>query len=99
MASGVTFVARLLERVIEERAAGDKTRASGLRSALSTEPGTALYGIVPGPPAAARLKAALAARGRWSHYLDVGFGPDAQLFGKCPPLAAVGPGADRKHLV
>ena len=93
MASGVTFVASLLERVIEERAAGDKTRAAGLRSTLSAEMGTALDGIVPGTPAAARLKAVLSARDLWSQYLEVGFGPDAELFSKCPPLAAVGPGA------
>src|SRR3546814_16338495 len=52
MASGVTFVASLLERVIEERAAGDKPRASRLRSAPPTELGTAPSGILPSPPAA-----------------------------------------------
>jgi fumarylacetoacetate (FAA) hydrolase family protein len=29
----------------------------------------------------------------WSQYLEVGIGPDAELFTKCPPMAAVGPGA------
>ena len=29
----------------------------------------------------------------WSQYLEVGIGPDAELFTKCPPMAAVGLGA------
>jgi fumarylacetoacetate (FAA) hydrolase family protein len=29
----------------------------------------------------------------WSQYLEVGIGPDAELFSKCPPMAAVGTGA------
>ena len=41
-----------------------------------------------------RLKAALIARGAWSQYLEVGIGPDAEIFTKAQPMAAVGSGAD-----
>jgi fumarylacetoacetate (FAA) hydrolase family protein len=34
------------------------------------------------------------ARGLWSQYLEVGIGPDAELFTKAPVLSAVGAGAE-----
>jgi fumarylacetoacetate (FAA) hydrolase family protein len=52
-----------------------------------------LRGLKPGSPEAARVKDVLVARGMWSQYLEVGIGPDAELFTKCPPMAAVGLGA------
>lgn len=93
-ASGVTFVASLLERVIEERAGGDASRASGLRAALTGILGDNLAAIVPGSPQAAQVKQVLMAQGVWSQYLEVGIGPDAEIFTKAPVLAAVGTGAE-----
>ncbi len=93
-ASGVTFVASLLERVIEEQARGDPARAETIRASLATVLGDNLAGIVPGSPQAARVKELLIAQGAWSQYLEVGIGPDAEIFTKAPVLAAVGTGMD-----
>jgi fumarylacetoacetate (FAA) hydrolase family protein len=93
-ASGVTFVASLLERVIEEQARGDPARAEAIRASLATVLGNNLAGIVPGSEQAARVKALLIEQGAWSQYLEVGIGPDAEIFTKAPVLAAVGTGAD-----
>ena len=93
-ASGVTFVASLLERVIEEQARGDPARAEAIRASLATVLGDNLAGIVPGSPQAARVKELLIAQGAWSQYLEVGIGPDAEIFTKAPVLAAVGSGMD-----
>jgi fumarylacetoacetate (FAA) hydrolase family protein len=92
-ASGVTFVASLLERVIEERAKGNPALADGARREIAAIVGPDLRGIKPGSPEAARVKDVLVAKGMWSQYLEVGIGPDAELFSKCPPMAAVGSGA------
>ena len=40
-----------------------------------------------------RLKSALQKRGLWSQYLEVGIGPDVEIFTKSQPMAAVGTGA------
>jgi fumarylacetoacetate (FAA) hydrolase family protein len=93
-ASGVTFVESLLERVIEEQARGDASKAHGIREALSAIMGDNLTGIVPGSPQAASVKEALIAQNAWSQYLEVGIGPDAEIFTKSQPLSAVGMGAD-----
>lgn len=93
-ASGVTFVESLLERVIEEQARGDASKAHGIREALSAIMGDNLTGIVPGSPQAASVKEALLAQGAWSQYLEVGIGPDAEIFTKSQPMSAVGVGAD-----
>ena len=93
-ASGVTFIASLLERVIEEQARGDAAKALSIREALSGILGHNLSGIVPGSAEAARVKEVLIAQGAWSQYLEVGIGPDAEIFTKAPPMAAVGLGAD-----
>jgi len=92
-ASGVTFVASLLERVIEERARGNPALADGARRAIQAIVGPDLRGVRPGSPEAARIKDVLLGREMWSQYLEVGIGPDAELFTKCPPMAAVGLGA------
>ncbi len=92
-ASGVTFVASLLERVIEERARGNPALAEGARREIQAAVGPDLRGVKPGSPEAARVKEILVAKGMWSQYLEVGIGPDAELFTKCPPMAAVGTGA------
>ncbi|SHM14724.1 fumarylacetoacetate hydrolase family protein [Rhizobacter sp. OV335] len=93
-ASGVTFIASLLERVIEEQARGDASRADAIRRSLTGILGDNLAGIVPGSPQAAQVKEVLIAQGAWSQYLEVGIGPDAEIFTKAPPMAAVGTGAD-----
>jgi len=92
-ASGVTFVASLLERVIEERARGNPALADGARREVQAIVGPDLRGVRPGSPEAARIKEVLLSREMWSQYLEVGIGPDAELFTKCPPMAAVGLGA------
>lgn len=93
-ASGVTFVASLLERVIEEQARGDASRAEATRKAIGDVLGDNLADIVPGSPEAARVKEVLIAQGAWSQYLEVGIGPDAEIFTKAPVLSAMGTGAD-----
>jgi len=93
-ASGVTFVASMLERVIEEQARGDLTKAQDIRAALTRIIGDNLAQLKPGSADAARVKDELIARGAWSQYLEVGIGPDAEIFTKAPVLSAVGVGAD-----
>jgi len=92
-AAGVTFADSLVERVIEERAKGDASAAERLRKELATTLGGDLAGLKPGSPAAMALKAALIERGLWSQYLEVGIGPDAEIFTKAQPMSAVGCGA------
>ncbi len=92
-AAGVTFARSTIERVIEERAGGDPLRAAGIRERVGVAVGSAISDIVPGSPAAERAKAALVAEGLWSQYLEVGIGPDPEVFTKAPVLSAVGSGA------
>jgi fumarylacetoacetate (FAA) hydrolase family protein len=54
--------------------------------------GSNLAAVKPGSAQAAALKAALQARGLWSQYLEVGIGPDAEVFTKAPLLSALGTG-------
>jgi fumarylacetoacetate (FAA) hydrolase family protein len=93
-AAGVTFVRSLLERVVEEQARGDFSRADEIRARISREIGADLARVRPGTPEAARLKETLVAMGLWSQYLEVGIGPDAEVFTKAAPLSAVGLGAE-----
>ncbi len=93
-AAGVTFVASLLERVIEERARGNPGAAEAIRRDLVAAIGQDLETVAPGSPTAAALKDALVSKGMWSQYLEVGIGPDAEIFTKAPPMAAVGHGAE-----
>jgi fumarylacetoacetate (FAA) hydrolase family protein len=92
-ACGVTFARSMIERVIEERAGGDPGRAEAIRARVGAAVGERLRDLRPGSPEAAAVKALLQAEGLWSQYLEVGIGPDAEVFTKCPPLAAVGHGA------
>ena len=91
-AAGVTFVESMLERVIEERAAGDSSQAAAVRERLSQVIGGAISAVVPGSPEAEQVKAILKEEGLWSQYLEVGIGPDPEIFTKCPVLASVGTG-------
>ena len=89
-ACGVTFAVSLLERVIEEQAKGDPSRAVALREHLQATIGTDLSDIVPGSEASQRLKTELSAQGLWSQYMEVGIGPDAEVFTKSQPMSSVG---------
>ena len=93
-AAGVTFVASMLERVIEEQARGDPGKAEGVRKRIAGIVGANLRSVRPGSPEAARIKDVLLAEGLWSQYLEVGIGPDAEIFTKSQPMSAVGTGAD-----
>ncbi|ARJ68674.1 fumarylacetoacetate hydrolase family protein [Paracoccus contaminans] len=93
-ASGVTFAASMVERVIEEQAAGNPDLAAGIRARIGEAIGANLRGIKPGSDRAAEVARILKAEGLWSQYLEVGIGPDAEIFTKCQPMAAVGWGAD-----
>ncbi len=93
-AAGVTFVSSMLERVIEEQCKGDPTKADGVRKAVQAVIGDNLGHVVPGSPEAAQLKEVLIQQGMWSQYLEVGIGPDAEIFTKSQPMSAVGVGAE-----
>ncbi|HEX6793503.1 MAG TPA: fumarylacetoacetate hydrolase family protein [Casimicrobiaceae bacterium] len=93
-ASGVTFVASMLERVIEEQARGDPARAEDVRRKIAGVIGDNLRSVRPGSPEATRVKDVLIAEGLWSQYLEVGIGPDAEIFTKVQPMSSVGTGAD-----
>ncbi len=92
-ACGVTFAGSMVERVIEERAAGDPGRAQAIRERVAAVIGDSLRGLVPGSEKAAEVKRLLIAEGLWSQYLEVGIGPDAEVFTKAQPMSAVGWGA------
>jgi fumarylacetoacetate (FAA) hydrolase family protein len=93
-AAGVTFVASLLERVIEERARGDLAAAASIREEVTRLVGTDLARLRPGSAEAASLKEVLLRAGAWSQYLEVGIGPDAEIFTKAQPMSAVGTAVD-----
>ncbi|CAN5513294.1 fumarylacetoacetate hydrolase family protein [soil metagenome] len=93
-AAGVTFVSSMLERVIEEQARGDAGKAESVRKAVVAVIGDNLASIKPGSPEAMKLKEVLIAQGVWSQYLEVGIGPDAEIFTKSQPMSAVGVGAE-----
>jgi fumarylacetoacetate (FAA) hydrolase family protein len=92
-AAGVTFVESMLERVIEEHSGGDSARAEGIRSQLIESIGGAISSVEPGSPEAAKVKEVLKAEGLWSQYLEVGIGPDPEIFSKAPVLSSVGAGS------
>ncbi len=92
-ASGVTFARSLIERVIEERAGGDPAQAESIRAKVKALVGESLSSIEPGSPQSAQAKAALIELGIWSQYLEVGIGPDAEVFTKSQPMSSVGWGA------
>ncbi|SMX29308.1 Fumarylacetoacetate (FAA) hydrolase family protein [Pelagimonas phthalicica] len=92
-ACGVTFARSMVERVIEERAAGDPLQAEQIRARVGDVIGDSLRNIEAGSDEAAKVKEALIQEGLWSQYLEVGIGPDAEVFSKAQVLSAVGPGA------
>ncbi len=92
-ACGVTFARSMIERVIEEKAAGNPALALKIRERVTAIIGDSLRNLKAGSEAAAKVKAALIEEGVWSQYLEVGIGPDAEVFTKAPVLSAVGWGA------
>jgi fumarylacetoacetate (FAA) hydrolase family protein len=92
-AAGVTFADSLLERVIEEQAGGDPARAESVRATVQAALGDQLGSVRPGSPQALELRHKLTELGLWSQYLEVGIGPEAEVFTKAQPLSAVGVGA------
>jgi fumarylacetoacetate (FAA) hydrolase family protein len=88
-ACGVTFVRSLLERVVEEKAKGDKAKALEIRKLIHETLGDDLSKTKPGSPATIELKKRLIAEGMWSQYLEVGIGSDAEVFTKAQPSSAV----------
>ena len=91
-AAGVTFADSMLERVIEEQAKGDSSRAKEIRQQLAPVLGDSLRGVVAGSEQAAKVKALLQDMNLWSQYLEVGIGPDAEIFTKSQPMSSVGCG-------
>lgn len=91
-ACGVTFARSMLERVIEERAAGNPDLASKIRERVTVLVGDSLRDLKAGSPEAAKVKEALIEEGVWSQYLEVGIGPDAEVFTKGQVMSAVGYG-------
>ena len=93
-ACGVTFAGSMVERVIEEQAAGDPSKAEAIRRKFGAKIGESLFNIVPGSKKAEEIKSSLINEGLWSQYLEVGIGPDAEVFSKCQVLASVGSNAN-----
>ena len=93
-AAGVTFAISMLERVIEEKARGNPAAAVAIRTEITALVGDDLSKLKPGSAQAMALKQVLIDQGVWSQYLEVGIGPDAEIFTKAPPMAAVGTGFD-----
>ena len=92
-ACGVTFAQSMLERVIEERAKGDPSAAQGIRNDIQKVIGLDLESIIPGSSEAEQLKEVLIKKDMWSQYLEVGIGPDAEVFTKAQPMSVMGIGA------
>src|SRR5882762_2166916 len=93
-AAGVTFAVSMLERVIEERARGNPASAAAIRAEVVKLVGDDLSKLKPGSAEAMRLKDVLIDQNAWSQYLEVGIGPDAEVFTKAPTMSSVGTGMD-----
>jgi fumarylacetoacetate (FAA) hydrolase family protein len=93
-AAGVTFATSMLERVIEERARGNPAAAAEIRATIGTLIGDDLSKLRAGSPEAMKLKQVLMEKGAWSQYLEVGIGPDAEIFTKSQVMSAVGHGME-----
>lgn len=93
-ACGVTFARSMIERVIEERAAGNPELAARIRGRIAAVIGESIRDLKAGSAAAEQVKTALIDEGVWSQYLEVGIGPDAEVFSKAQVLSSVGHGAE-----
>ena len=92
-ACGVTFARSMIERVIDERTAGDPARAEAIRTRIGDLIGGSLTNVRAGSEASDHVRGVLQREGLWSQYLEVGIGPDAEVFTKSQPMSAVGHGA------
>ena len=61
-----------------------------MRAEIGSLIGGDLARLKPGSDEAMALKALLIEKGMWSQYLEVGIGPDAEIFTKAPSMATVG---------
>ena len=93
-ACGVTFAQSIIERVIEEKAKGDASKADAIRHRCLEVLGTSLTDIKAGSEEAQAVKRTLIEADMWSPYLEVGIGPDAEVFTKAQPMSSVGWGAE-----
>ena len=93
-ACGVTFAKSMLERVIEEHAGGDRRKADDFRKDIMKVGWGDIGSIEPGSTESDELRAYLKEIGLWSQYLEVGLGPDAEVFTKCQPMSSVGSGSE-----
>src|ERR1035437_6171907 len=93
-AAGVTFAVSMIERVIEERARGNPDAASAIRAEVQRLVGDDLSKLNAGSAEAMALEQGLIGQGAWSQYLEGGIGPDAEIFPKSQPMAAVGTAAE-----
>lgn len=89
-ACGVTFAQSMIERVIEERAGGDLSAANTIRKKIAQHIQDEIKNIKPGSAEAMKLKELFIQEGLWSQYLEVGIGPDAEVFSKSQTLSSVG---------
>lgn len=93
-ACGVTFAQSMVERVIEEKAKGDASQAEAIRQRCLDLIGASLADVKAGSEEAQAVKQALIEMDMWSPYLEVGIGPDAEVFTKAQPMSSVGWGAE-----
>lgn len=93
-ACGVTFAQSIIERVIEEKAKGDASQADAIRERCIDILGNSLTSVKAGSDEAQAVKEALIEADMWSQYLEVGIGPDAEVFTKAQPMSSVGWGAE-----
>jgi fumarylacetoacetate (FAA) hydrolase family protein len=91
-ACGVTFTDSMLERLVDEHAQGDPDLANQFRDSLERDLRGDLSKIKPASPEAERIKKILLKKNLWSQYLEVGIGPDAEVFTKAQPMSAIGTG-------
>ena len=89
-AFGVTYIASLVERLVEELAKGHNHAAGSIRSNLNQNFIQSVRDLVPGSLAALELRSELLEKNQWSQYLEVGLGSDPELFTKCSPMGSLG---------
>jgi fumarylacetoacetate (FAA) hydrolase family protein len=76
------------------KARGDTGKAEAIRAQVMRIIGDNLASVKPGSREADEIKRVLVAQGAWSQYLEVGIGPDAEIFTKAQVMSAVGLGAE-----
>ncbi len=93
-AAGVTFSDSMIERTIENAAAGKKENAKQIATALRAQivdlVGDDMSSVAPGSAEALRIISLFKDQGVDTAYLQVGLGPLAEIFTKAPPGSSVG---------